>query len=123
MLDIGTPDDAAEFLKDPARHFRGLTQQELVFLDYLQDGGPVFFADTESIPSIGLLTQVAVADSKRKIVFSSYIHHDCASVEDIWRLALEKNGKPLSEFQARALRKAFRPPSQKQPRGESQLAC
>jgi hypothetical protein len=53
------------------------------------------------------------------IVFSGYIHHDCASVEDIWRLALEKNSKPLCEFQARALRKTFGPPSQKQPQGES----
>jgi len=118
-FDIGTPDDAAVFLEDPAQQFGNLTEQELLFLEYMRDGGPAFFTDTEFVTHISLLVQVAVVNSKREIVFSSYIHHGCATVEDIWRLALEKNGKPLVERQAKALRRAFGPPSQQKPRGES----
>ena len=78
-----------------------------------------FFTDTEFVTHISLLVQIAVVNSKREIVFSSYIHHGYATVEDIWRLALEMNGKPLVERQAKALWRAFGPPSQQKPRGES----
>lgn len=116
-LNIRTPDDAATFLMDPTRQFEGLGEQELVFLAHLRDGGPAFFTDTEFVPGIDMLLQVALVDSKREVCFSNYIHHNCVAVADIWHLAVEKNGKSLNHVQAAALRKAFGEPTQNKPRG------
>jgi hypothetical protein len=117
-LNIRTPKDAATFLTDPTRQFEGLGKQELEFLAHLRDGGPVFFTDTEFVPGIDMLLQVALVDSKRDVCFSSYIHHNCVTVADIWHLAVEKNGKSLDHVQAAALRKAFGEPIQNKPRGK-----
>jgi hypothetical protein len=117
-LNIRTPEDAATFLTDPTRQFEGLGKQELEFLAHLRDGGPVFFTDTEFVPGIDMLLQVALVDSKRDVCFSSYIHHNCVTVADIWHLAVEKNGKSLDHIQAAALRKAFGEPTQNKPRGK-----
>ena len=95
------------------------TEDEVRTLEMLQNNGPVIFTDTEWVPDIDLLVQAAAVNSNREVLFSDDIHHDCATVEDIWLLALEKNQKPLSAIQACSLRKAFGPPSQEKP----SLAC
>lgn len=85
----------------------------------MRDRGPVIFTDTKWVPHIDLLVQAAAVSSNREVLFSDYIHHDYATVEDIWLLALEKNRKPLNAIQARSLRKAFGAPSQEKPQGSN----
>ena len=118
---ITTPDDAAAFLEEPTQQFEIVTQQESEFLDLLRHGGPAFSTDTETIAGVGggLLIQAAVINSTRQVEFSSYIHHNCKTIADIWKLAAEKSGGLLCQNAAESLRKAFGPPSQEIPRGNS----
>ncbi|RFN52767.1 hypothetical protein FIE12Z_2926 [Fusarium flagelliforme] len=114
-FDICTPIEATRFLADTEMKYTGMTPEETQFLRDLRDQRNVFFTDTETVGT--LLVQVSVVDAKRNTVFSSYIHHGCKTVRDIWALASERVGRKLHAREAKGLRRAFGSPSENPPEG------
>lgn len=114
--DLLTPDDAKRWFEDPLTTLWALSDDEIKCLDRIRDANNFYVTDTESVGK--LLVQVAVVDSKRCVVFSDYIHHDCETVEEIWQLAADLNGGKLTNYETRALRRSFGSPSTRAPRGQ-----
>lgn len=115
--DIRTPQEATAWFADSNTTFAGISEEEVRFLTRFCDGQDVFATDTESVGP--LLIQVAFIDTSREVVFSGFIYHGCATVEDLWQLATRLCGGMLMKFQSCALRKAFGSPSSNAPRGHS----
>lgn len=114
---IRTPKEASEFLSDPQRGYDGMTLEEAEFLTQMKDQGDVYFTDTESAGES--LLQVAVVDSKGVLAFGGHINHGCKTVQAIWDLALERNNGKLNRIEECCLRRAFGPPSSKEPPGHT----
>ncbi|RGP63332.1 hypothetical protein FSPOR_8700 [Fusarium sporotrichioides] len=112
---IRTPKDALEFLSDPQRDYQEMTIEETEFLRDLKDQKAVYFTDTENAGR--LLIQVSVVDSKGDVVFEGHVNHGCATVQEIWDLAMERNNGKLAFLTEVTLRRAFGPPSSKRPHG------
>ncbi|GKU01506.1 unnamed protein product [Fusarium langsethiae] len=112
---ICTPKEALEFLSDPQRDYEEMTIEETEFLRDLKDQKAVYFTDTENAGR--LLIQVSVVDSKGDVVFEGHVNHGCATVQEIWDLAMERNSGKLAFLTEITLRRAIGPPSSKRPRG------
>ncbi|RGP67496.1 hypothetical protein FLONG3_8487 [Fusarium longipes] len=112
---IRTLEEAADFFSNPKKGYDGITAEEREFLRDLIEEKEVYFTDTESIGN--LLLQVSVIDSGGRHVFGGYINNDCATVQEIWDLAMKRNDGKLTFWQELMLRKAFGPPSSKKATG------
>ncbi|KAH7234066.1 hypothetical protein B0J15DRAFT_539033 [Fusarium solani] len=115
--DIRTPDEAARWFADEKTTFLGISNEEIQFHDQLRDRRGVFATDVETVGP--LLIQAAMVDADRNVVFGGYIHHSCATVKEVWDLAIKTCGRPLVARESSALRKAFGSPSMHKPRGYS----
>ena len=115
--DIRTPDEAAQWFADEKTTIPGNTKEETQFYDRLRDRRGAFATDVETVGP--LLIQAAVIDADRNVVIGGYIHHDCATVKEVWDLATKVCGGTLNSLQSYALRKALGSPSMNKPRGYS----
>ncbi|SCO12527.1 uncharacterized protein FFM5_10322 [Fusarium fujikuroi] len=97
--------------------YDGINREEIQFYDQLRARRGVFSTDVEAVGP--LLVQAAIIDADRNVVVGGYIHRDCETVKEVWDLAVNVCGGPLTKIQSDALRKAFGSPSMKRPRGYS----
>ncbi|QGI88953.1 hypothetical protein CEK26_000168 [Fusarium fujikuroi] len=115
--DIRTPDEAARWLADERTSILRINREEIQFYDQLRARRGVFSTDVEAVGP--LLVQAAIIDADRNVVVGGYIHRDCETVKEVWDLAVNVCGGPLTKIESDALRKAFGSPSMKRPRGYS----
>ncbi|SCO08629.1 uncharacterized protein FFE2_11597 [Fusarium fujikuroi] len=94
-----------------------INREEIQFYDQLRARRGVFSTDVEAVGP--LLVQAAIIDADRNVVVGGYIHRDCETVKEVWDLAVNVCGGPLTKIESDALRKAFGSPSMKRPRGYS----
>ncbi|VZH90768.1 unnamed protein product [Fusarium fujikuroi] len=114
---IRTPDEAARWLADERTSILRINREEIQFYDQLRARRGVFSTDVEAVGP--LLVQAAIIDADRNVVVGGYIHRDCETVKEVWDLAVNVCGGPLTKIESDALRKAFGSPSMKRPRGYS----
>ncbi|VTT75116.1 unnamed protein product [Fusarium fujikuroi] len=112
-----TPDEAARWLADERTSILRINREEIQFYDQLRARRGVFSTDVEAVGP--LLVQAAIIDADRNVVVGGYIHRDCETVKEVWDLAVNVCGGPLTKIESDALRKAFGSPSMKRPRGYS----
>lgn len=110
---IRTPDEAARWFADEKTTILGITKEETQFHDRLRDRRGAFSTDVETVGP--LLVQAAIIDADRNVVVGGYIHHSCATVKEVWDLAIKVCGRTLTTMQSSALRKAFGSPSRHKP--------
>lgn len=115
--DLLTPDDARRWFEDPLTTFGVLSEDEIECLDRIRDSNNFYATDTEAVGQ--LLVQAAVVDSNQRVVFSGHIHHDCATVQELWQLVIDVNGGRLTSVESIGLRRAFGSPSTQPPQGYS----
>jgi hypothetical protein len=94
-----------------------LSEDEIECLDRIRDSNNFYATDTEAVGQ--LLVQAAVVDSNQRVVFSGHIHHDCATVQELWQLVIDVNGGRLTSVESIGLRRAFGSPSTQPPQGYS----
>ncbi|KFA49210.1 hypothetical protein S40293_11156 [Stachybotrys chartarum IBT 40293] len=97
-----------------------ISEDEVGFLDRFRHRQSVFATDTETVGP--LLVQVAVINTNRDIVFQVHIHHDCATVDELWRPATKACAGKLTNRQRAARCEAFGLQSAKVPKDQG-LAC
>jgi hypothetical protein len=96
--DLLTPDDARRGFEDPLTTFGVLSEDEIECLDRIRDSNNFYATDTEAVGQ--LLVQAAVVDSNQRVVSSGHIHHDCATVEELWQLATDVNRGRLTSVES-----------------------
>lgn len=85
-----------------------LSEDEIECLDRIRDSNNCYATDTKAVGQ--LLVQAAVVDSNQRVVFSGHVHHDFATVEELWQLATDMNGGGLTSVESIGLRRAFGSP-------------